>query len=133
MANKNGAEAKKLRRKRNQELEVAAGGVDYDVLGLLTDSPLGTKPEVGEFLKRYVKSIRVLVEHSKVTTYPAFGYGSSKVFVDFLDGHQAIADYGQRSPRFWLWKGLDEIPLTQDREARVGRFFGRLREFGFFR
>ena len=119
-------EEKKLRRKRNQEKEILEDKIEFDILDILRNSSLETKPEVGEFLKKYIKTIRILVEHQKITIYPVTQYSISKVFVDFLDGHQIISVFSASPRQYYLYKGLEEIELNEKEMKYVIAFIEKL-------
>lgn len=85
----------------------------FDILKLLEEEQLDTKPNMAKFLKDHVELIRCLCK-SKLQFYPTFKYELSKVFVKFLDGHELIYDMltdGKFTPKFYFCYNFDEIEL----------------------
>lgn len=61
----------------------------FDVMSLLRDEKLDTKPNFAKFLETYVRDVRMCVG-SKIQFYPALKYDTRKIFVTFLDGHELV-------------------------------------------
>jgi len=86
---------------------------------------------MGEFLKEYVKSIRVMVQHSKVMIYPVQRFDIGKVFIDFLDGHQIVSDFSKSEREYFLYHGIEEIDMKEKERKLVIMFVQKLQEFSF--
>ena len=130
-------ERKKAKQKAKLEQIVKNEQIKYDVLQLLETERMDSKPNLGKFLKDYVKEIRIY-NTNKITVYPEFHYELSKVFVRFLDDHELIKDYhankspGFETPEFYLYDGCSEIELTKKKELLViEQFFNYLEQFKF--
>ena len=104
--------------------------VKFNIVQLLKTKRQDSKPNLGKFLKDYVKEIRCS-DSSKITFYPNFKYDLSRIFVRFLDGHEPIYDMksdGKFASIYYTYDGTDEEELsTKDIEA----FFGFLLQFHF--
>lgn len=107
--------------------------VKFDIITLLMNEQIDTKPNLGKFLKQYVKMIRCLNQNSKICFYPNFSYEMSKVFVKFLDGHELIFDMKSQVPEntYFLYFETDEIEMSKKDKEYVKRFFDFLFQFKF--
>ena len=117
----------KRKEKKRKELEakLSEEKVKFDVLKLLEETPLDTKPNMAKFLKEHVETVRGLCQN-KIAFYPNFKYELSKVFVKFLDGHELIYDMltdGKITPRFYFCCAFDEIELSAHGQQLVEEFF----------
>lgn len=126
---------KDRRKKQKEKLETAVKEerISFDVLALLASEKTDTKPNMGKFLKAYVKEIRGLIPNGKISFYPMFEYSVSRTFVRFLDGHEFVWDMSKEKPEdaYFFYSGTDELPLTQKGYSALKEFFVRLLEFGF--
>ena len=117
-ASRKAEKRQKRKEKKRKELEakLAEEQVKFDILKLLKEEQLDTKPNMAKFLKDHVELIRGLCK-SKLKFYPTFKYELSKVFVKFLDGHELIYDMltdGKFTPKFYFCYKLDEIALKDN-------------------
>lgn len=125
----------KRKEKKRKELEakLVEEKVKFDVLKLLKEQLLDTKPNMAKFLKEHVEMIRGLCQN-KIKFYPNFKYELSKVFVKFLDGHELIYDMltdGKFTPKFYFCYQLDEIELKDKDIQTLEQFFQNLLNFKF--
>ena len=104
--------------------------VKFNIVQLLKTKRQDSKPNLGKFLKDYVKEIHSS-DSGKITFYHNFKYDSSRIFVRFLDGHELIYDMksdGKFAAIYYMYDGTDEEELsTKDIEA----FFDFLLQFSF--
>ena len=125
---------KRKEKKRKQlEAKLAEEKVKFDILKLLEEEQLDTKPNMAKFLKDHIEMIRCLCK-SKLQFYPTFKYELSKVFVKFLDGHELIYDMltdGKFTPKFYFCYKLDEIALKDNDIQLIDNFFQMLLKFKF--
>lgn len=125
---------KRKEKKRKQlEAKLAEEQVKFDILKLLEEEQLDTKPNMAKFLKDHVEMIRCLCK-SKLQFYPTFKYELSKVFVKFLDGHELIYDMltdGKFTPKFYFCYNFDEIELKDSDIPIIEQFFRYLMAFKF--
>lgn len=125
---------KRKEKKRKQlEAKLAEEQVKFDILKLLEEEPLDTKPNMAKFLKEHVEMIRGLCQN-KIKFYPNFKYELSKVFVKFLDGHELIYDMltdGKFTPKFYFCYNFDEIELKDSDIPIIEQFFRYLMAFKF--
>ena len=107
----------------------------YDTLKLLKTERYDSKPNMGQFLKQHVTSIRLAIANGKVELWPNIGYKTTKAFVKFNDGCELIKDYSpaQNYPRFYLFNNLDEIEINASFECVIDKFFSYLEGFKFIR
>lgn len=82
---------KKRRRAEKAEAEVRERQEVFDVFRLLREENTETKPNMGKFLKQYVKDVRAVVV-GLASFYPSFSFKTTRVFVMFLDGHELMYD-----------------------------------------
>lgn len=128
---KKSSKERKLKRKRRLEESVSRDDVKFDVFRLLAEEPLKTKPDVGQFLSKFVKEIRVLPSPQKIWVYPVFDYSVSKVMVEFADGQHLLAESGIRSFRTSLWKDLKETVVSERQRKSLDGFISTLNGYGF--
>jgi len=126
----------KDRRKHQKEKLQAAvkqEKIVFDVLNLIRTEQTDTKPNMGKFLKQYVKEIRGVNASGKMTFYPSVEYRISKVIVQFLDDHDFVFDPNAEKPehRHYCSFGVDEVKLKPKDYEYMEEFFGRLFRFGF--
>ena len=125
---------KRKEKKRKQlEAKLAEEQVKFDILKLLEEEQLDTKPNMAKFLKDHVEMIRCLCK-SKLQFYPTFKYELSKVFVKFLDGHELIYDMksdGKFAQIYYMYDGTDEEELSTKDVEPVKAFFDYLLQFRF--
>lgn len=131
------AEKRRLRKeKKRQELEkkLAEEKVEFDVLSLLKNSPVDTKPNMAKFLSEHVQMMRAFVSNGKIQLWPSFKQEAVKVFVKFLDGHELIWNRttdGKVVPAFEMCYELGEVKLSKADAELVEQFFQLLLKFGF--
>ena len=124
---------RKEKKRKDLEAKLAEEKVKFDVLKLLKEQQLDTKPNMAKFLKEHVEMIRGLCQN-KIKFYPNFKYELSKVFVKFLDGHELIYDMltdGKFTPKFYFCYKLDEIALKDNDIQLIDSFFQMLLKFKF--
>ena len=124
---------RKEKKRKDLEAKLAEEKVKFDVLKLLKEQQLDTKPNMAKFLKEHVEMIRGLCQN-KIKFYPTFKYELSKVFVKFLDGHELIYDMltdGKFTPKFYFCYKLDEIALKDNDIQLIDNFFQMLLKFKF--
>ena len=125
---------KRKEKKRKQlESKLAEEQVKFDILKLLEEEQLDTKPNMAKFLKDHVEMIRCLCK-SKLQFYPTFKYELSKVLVKFLDGHELIYDMltdGKFTQIYYMYDGTDEEELSTKDVELVKAFFDYLLQFRF--
>ena len=80
---------KRKKQKLKLEAEVKKDKIVFDVLSLLKNELLDTKPNVAKFLKQYVNCITGCPK-LKPTFYPVFELQITKYFIKFFDGHEII-------------------------------------------
>lgn len=116
--------------------KVQSNETKFDIIKLLKEEQLDTKPNVAKFLQSHVKNIKAVISNGKVQFWPSAKYQVSKVFVTFLDGHELIFYATQvipTLPRYYLYDGVDEIELKQCNVPFVEAFFDALTKFKFVR
>ena len=124
---------RKEKKRKDLEAKLAEEKVKFDVLKLLKEQQLDTKPNMAKFLKEHVEMIRGLCQN-KIKFYPNFKYELSKVFVKFLDGHELIYDMltdGKFTPKFYFCYNFDEIELKDSDIPIIEQFFRYLMAFKF--
>ena len=124
---------RKEKKRKDLEAKLAEEKVKFDVLKLLKEQQLDTKPNMAKFLKEHVEMIRGLCQN-KIKFYPNFKYELSKVFVKFLDGHELIYDMltdGKLTPKFYFCYNFDEIELKDSDIPIIEQFFRYLMAFKF--
>lgn len=130
MSNKSSKD-RKARRKMRLEESLKSEGVSVDVVGLIESEPTRTKPEIGQFLSKFVKEIRLLAQPPKVTVYPRFSYFASRIMIDFVgDAHILVAFKGKAFETS-LWKGIEEIETTNSQMNAMRKFVCALSRYGF--
>ena len=82
----------KHERKEAQENVVETIVEKLDVIFLLRENKLDTKPNVAKFLQAYAQSIRIAAV-SKRDRWPKINYDISKCIVRFKDGSTLIKSY----------------------------------------
>ena len=105
----------------------------FDVMTLLRDEKLDTKPNFAKFLEAYVRDVRVCVG-SKIQFYPTLKYDTRKIFVTFLDGHELVMFVQLDFPtqdKYYLEYNFDTIELKPKERELVEGFFQKLIEFKF--
>ena len=80
---------KKDKKKSIKSKENVEENPKLDIIFLLKNELMDTKPNMAKFLKTYVKLIRVFTGN-KIEMYPEYHYDISKIFVSFNDNHQLI-------------------------------------------
>ena len=101
-----------------------------DIIFLLKNELMDTKPNMAKFLKTYVKLIRVFTGN-KIEMYPQYHYDISKIFVTFNDNHQLIRERLDKEYDYYMYDGIDEIPLKEKEKESVSQFFDFLLQFKF--
>lgn len=101
-----------------------------DIILLLKNELMDTKPNMAKFLKTYVKLIRVFTGN-KIEMYPQYHYDISKIFVTFNDNHQLIRERLDKDYAYYMYDGIDEIPLKEKEKESVSQFFDFLLQFKF--
>lgn len=128
---KDKARKEKQRQKLQEELQEEQ--VKFNIVQLLKTERLDSKPNLGKFLKDYVKEIRCS-DSGKITFYPNFKYDLSRVFVKFLDGHELIyymKSDGKFAPIYYMYDGADEKELSAKDIEPIKAFFSYLLQFRF--
>ena len=128
---KDKARKEKQRQKLQEELQEEQ--VKFNIVQLLKTERQDSKPNLGKFLKDYVKEIRCS-DSGKITFYPNFKYDLSRIFVRFLDGHELIYDMksdGKFAPIYYMYDGTDEEELSTKDVELVKAFFDYLLQFRF--
>ena len=128
---KDKARKEKQRQKLQEELQEEQ--VKFNIVQLLKTERQDSKPNLGKFLKDYVKEIRCS-DSGKITFYPNFKYDLSRIFVRFLDGHELIYDMksdGKFAPIYSMYDGTDEEELSTKDVELVKAFFYYLLQFRF--
>ena len=128
---KKSSKEKKLRRKQALEDSLKKENTKFDIISLLKTESLKTKPEYGDFLKKYVKEIRILNNYSKITVYPIYDFSALKIMIDFLDSHQILVELSNTTFRCSLWYGIEEVDITESDAKVLDNFDCQLRKFGF--
>jgi hypothetical protein len=127
---------KDRRKQQKERLQVAVKQekIVFDVLNLIRTEQIDTKPNMGKFLKQYVKGIRGVNASGKMTFYPSVEYRTTKVIVQFMDEHDFVFNGEAEKPedRYYCSFGVDEVKLKQKDYEYLERFFDLLRKFGFF-
>ena len=101
-----------------------------DIIFLLKNELMDTKPNMAKFLKTYVKLIRVFTGN-KIEMYPQYHYDISKIFVTFNDNHQLIKERLDKEYTYYMYDGIDEVPLKEKEKESVSQFFDFLLQFKF--
>ena len=125
---------KKAKAKEKAQAQLQENKVKFDIIQLLNEEQLDTKPNMGKFLKQYVKMIRGLNANSKICFYPDYKFSISKVFVKFLDGHELIYDMAttdDKQVKYFLYFETDELELKKKDAEAVEKFFNFLLQFNF--
>ena len=125
---------KRKEKKRKQlEAKLVEEQVKFNILKLLEEEQLDTKPNMAKFLDQYVEYIRGLVSNSKIVFYPTLQYEITKVFVKFLDSHELIYTKNvlSGSPNYYMYDGLTEVQLKEKELELIEMFFKYLLEFKF--
>ena len=128
---KDKARKEKQRQKLQEELQEEQ--VKFNIVQLLKTERQDSKPNLGKFLKDYVKEIRCS-DSGKITFYPNFKYDLSRIFVRFLDGHELIYDMksdGKFASIYYMHDGTDEEELSTKDVEPVKAFFDYLLQFRF--
>lgn len=128
---KDKARKEKQRQKLQEELQEEQ--VKFNIVQLLKTERQDSKPNLGKFLKDYVKEIRCS-DSGKITFYPNFKYDLSQIFVRFLDGHELIYDMksdGKFAPIYYMYDGTDEEELSTKDIEPIKAFFDYLLQFRF--
>ena len=123
---------KENQRQKLQE-ELNKEQIKFNIVQLLKTERQDSKPNLGKFLKGYVKEIRCS-NLGKISFYPSFKYDLSKIFVRFLDGHELIYDMksdGKFAPIYYMYDGTDEEELSAKDIESIKAFFGFLLQFRF--
>jgi hypothetical protein len=128
---KKSSKEKKLRRKQVLEDSLKKENAKFDIIRLLKTESLETKPDYGDFLKKYVKEIRILINYSKITVYPVYDFSVLKIMIDFLDNHQILVEFNNATFRCSLWYGIEEIEITESDVKVLDNFVCQLKKFGF--
>ena len=118
---------KKKSLKTNENLEE---NPKLDIIFLLKNELMDTKPNMAKFLKTYVKLIRVFTGN-KIEMYPQYHYDISKIFVTFNDNDQLIRERLDKEYDYYMYDGIDEIPLKEKEKESVSQFFDFLLQFKF--
>ena len=121
----------KQRQKLQEELNKEQ--IKFNIVQLLKTERQDSKPNLGKFLKGYVKEIRCS-NSGKISFYPSFKYDLSKIFVRFLDGHELIYDMksdGKFTPIYYMYDGTDEEELSTKDIELIKDFFDFLLQFRF--
>ena len=118
---------KKKSLKTNENIEE---NPKLDIIFLLKNELLDTKPNMAKFLKTYVKLIRVFTGN-KIEMYPQYHYDISKIFVTFNDNHQLIKERLDKEYTYYMYDGIDEVPLKEKEKESVSQFFDFLLQFKF--
>ena len=114
--------------------KVQENDIKFDIIRLLKETQLDTKPNVAKFLQNHVRDIRAVISNGKIQCWPTYKYQISKVFVTFLDGHELIFYVTQvipNIPKYYLYYNMDEIELKQCNVQFVEAFFNALLQFKF--
>lgn len=125
---------KRAKAKEKAQAQIKEDNVKFDVIQLLKTNQLDTKPNMGKFLKQYVKLIRGLNSNSKISFYPSYEFSISKVFVKFLDGHELIYDMNAvdgKQDKFFLCFEIEELQLKKKDIDEIEKFFNFLLQFKF--
>ena len=124
---------KKQKKKQKQLEKVQAENKKFDIIGLLKNEQLDTKPNFAKFLDQYVERIAAVVNNGKIEFYPTLKYKLPKILVRFLDGHELSYEKEvlQNCPHFYMYDGLEEVKFNKDELQYVEMFFNYLYEFGF--
>lgn len=126
---------KKAKKKQKQLERVQAEKQKFDIIKLLKNEQLDTKPNFAKFLDSYVERITVVVNHGKIQFYPTIECSFPKIFVLFLDKHELM--YSQYvlagKQHYCLYDDDNEIELDQKQIQLVEVFFQRLFEFKFIK
>lgn len=137
MPNSRKAEKRKQRKEKKQlelQKKLAEEHVKLDVLQLLREEKLETKPEVADFLKKNVKNIWVFVKDGKAYVWPAEKRVIAKAFMNFLDGHELIWNKlsdGKVLPKVIMCYEDEEAKLSSKDIDVIEQFFLKLQELGF--
>jgi hypothetical protein len=105
----------------------------FDVISLIRNENLDTKPNFAKFLETYVHDIRLGIS-GKIQFFPCLKYNANRVFVSFLDGHELIyylkVDYPNQR-RYYMEYNIDEVELKPKEMELVKEFFDNLIKFKF--
>ena len=123
----------KQKQKQKQLEQVQSEQKKFDVIELLKTEHLDTKPNFAKFLNTYVERISAVVSNGKTQFYPILHYTLPKVFVKFLDGHELMymENVLPEHPHYYLYDGVDDVPLKQKDIELVEKFFNYMWEFKF--
>lgn len=121
---------KKDKKKSIKSKENVEENPKLDIIFLLKNELMDTKPNMAKFLKTYVKLIRVFTGN-KIEMYPEYHYDISKIFVSFNDNHQLIKERLDKDYVYYMYDGIDEIPLKEKEKESVSQFFDFLLQFKF--
>lgn len=126
---------KKAKKKQKQLEKIQAENQKFDIIELLENEQLDTKPNFAKFLDSYVERISVVVNHGKIQFYPTTECSFPKIFVLFLDKHELMysKDVLPGKQHYFLYDDQDEIELDQKQIQLVEIFFQRLFEFKFIK
>ena len=139
MSNSKKAEKKKRRKEKKQQelqkkLESTESNAKLDVLKLVAEEKLETKPDVAQFLKSYVLRVKAFVKDGFEQCWPVQRRVVSKAFVKFLDGHELIWNImsdGKIVPRVILCDGYDVETLSKYDVEMLELFLKKMQDFGF--
>lgn len=125
----------KKKQKQKQLEKIQAENQKFDIIELLENEQLDTKPNFAKFLDSYVERISVVVNHGKIQFYPTIECSFPKIFVLFLDKHELMYSQNVLPGRqhYSLYYDEDEIELDQKQIQLVEVFFSRLFEFKFIK
>lgn len=134
-ANCKAEKRQKRKEKKRKELEakLAEEQVKFDILKLLEEEQLNTKPNMAKFFKDYVEMIRGF-NNGKILFYPNFKYELTKIIVKFLDGHELIYDMmtdGKFTPKYCLCYYFDVEELKDKDVQLIEEFFKNILNFKF--
>lgn len=124
---------KKEKKKQKQLEKIQAENQKFDIIELLENEQLDTKPNFAKFLDQYVEIISAVVSNGKIQFYPTLKYHLPKVLVRFLDGHELSYEKEvlPNCPHFYMYDGIEEVKLNKDQLKYVEMFFNHLHDFGF--
>lgn len=126
---------KKAKKKQKQLEKVQAENQKFDIIELLENEQLDTKPNFAKFLDSYVERISVVVKHGKIQFYPTVECSFPKIFVLFLDKQELMYSRNVLAGKqhYCLYDDEDEIELDQKQIQLVEVFFSHLFEFKFIK
>jgi len=123
---------RKLKQREKAQAAVREDNIEFDVLRPLRTENTDTKPNMGKFLKQYVKDVRALPK-GMISFYPRFSYETTRVFVAFLDGHELMYDPSKLKPEdmYVCTYRYEDAELKQKDLDSLKSFFRKLFEFKF--